>query len=110
MVLAGRSGLEALALYLATLWALYGQKDAGFKDKEMENIVTILSRKNQQGADRKAKGDALATLRQKRYDALLAEAAKRPGATKGRYDVGSGGAYAAGGKFRTGYEKLAYAR
>ena len=110
MVLAGRSGLEALALYLATLWAVYGQKDAGFKDKEMEQVVTILSRKNQTGADRKAKGDALATLRQRRYDALIAEAAKRPGFTKGRYDQGKGGTYAAGGKFRTGYEKLAYAR
>ena len=106
MAIFGRQGLEAAVLYLATVWALYGMKDAGFKDKEVDEIVNIASRKNQAGQDAKSKAEALTALRQRRYDALLQQAARRPGFTKGRY----GKDYGSSSKFRESYEKLTYAR
>ena len=107
MAIFGKQGLEAAALYLASLWALYGMKDAGFKDKEIDQIVSIASRKNQTGQDSKSKKEALTELRQRRYDALLEQAKRRPGAKSGRYEDKT---YGRGSKFRGEYEKLGYAR
>ena len=39
MAIFGKQGLQAAALYLAVIWATYGQSRAGWKDKaEMEGI------------------------------------------------------------------------
>ena len=109
MAIFGKTGLQAAALYLATLWALYGQKDAGFKKGEEENIVSIASRKNKKDASSSDKKGALQQLRTARYDALLREAQDRPG-SKRTYEVGKGQAYEAGGKFQKAYTELPYSR
>ncbi len=46
MPILGKNGLWAAGLYLATIWGLYGQKDAGFKDKkELEAVENVAARK-----------------------------------------------------------------
>ena len=81
MAIFGKNGAWAAALYLGTLFALYGQKNAGFKDdKEVQEIVSIVARKGiaadikriggKKGAARK---QAVASLREKRFAALTGE-------------------------------------
>ena len=50
MAILGKNGLWAAALYLAAVWGLYGQKDAGFHDpdgweKDLESIEQLVDRK-----------------------------------------------------------------
>ena len=49
MAILGRNGLWAAALYLAAIWGLYGQKDAGFHspdgwEKDLESIQQLGAR------------------------------------------------------------------
>ena len=65
------NGLWGAVLYTATLFALYGMKDAGSKDaKEIEQIENLVARKSlagqKAGATRK---QALAEIRARRYEA-----------------------------------------
>ena len=110
MAIFGRQGLEAAALYLATLWAVYGMKNAGFKDQaDIDKIVPLVSRKNRVGADGKKGQEAITAIRTERYTALAQEAAKRRGATR-KYPAGTGEQYAAGGTFQKKYTELPYSR
>ena len=50
MPILGKNGLWAAGLYLATIWGLYGQADAGFHhaegwEKDLENIQNLMDRK-----------------------------------------------------------------
>ena len=46
MAILGKTGLYGAALYLATLFAIYGQKNVSFKDsKEVDLIQTLVLRK-----------------------------------------------------------------
>ena len=50
MAIFGKNGLWAAALYLAAIWGLYGQADAGFHDpdgweKDLESIEQLVDRK-----------------------------------------------------------------
>ena len=46
MAIFGKNGLWAAALYIGTIFALYGTKRVAFKDsKEIEAIATIAARK-----------------------------------------------------------------
>ena len=110
MAIFGRQGLEAAALYLATLWAVYGMKNAGFKDQaDIDKIVTLVSRKNRAGAGGKKGQEAITGIRTNRYEELLKEAAKRRGSTR-KYPAGTGEAYAVGGAFQKKYTELPYSR
>ena len=82
----GQNGLSAAALYLATLWAVYEQKDAGYPDKASIQEVKDWSQrkaqslKDKKGAEYKAE---IARLREQRHAAYLRRGIKRTGA-KGR--------------------------
>ena len=90
-------------MYLATLWAVYDTRNAGFKKGEEEKIVAIASRKNKTGASSSDKKQALQEIRAERYASLMA--AKRPGSTR-KY----GKEYEKGGKFQKAYIELPYSR
>ena len=105
MAIFGKNGLQAAALYLGTLWAVYSTRNAGFKKGEEEKIVAIASRKNKLGATSRDKKQALQEIRAARYASLIAEAAKRPGSTR-KY----GKEYEKGGKFQKAYIELPYSR
>ena len=105
MAIFGKNGLQAAALYLATLWAVYGQKNAGFKKGEEEAIVAIASRKNKTGAQSSDKKAALQEIRQARYESLMQAAQARPGSSR-KY----GKEYERGGKFQKAYVELPYSR
>ena len=111
MAIFGKNGLEAAAMYLAILWAVYGQKDAGFADKaEFDKIEAIAFRKQYADStgDKKA---ALLTLRTLRAQSLIAHAKKRPGidlaATAKRYE---GAEFRKGGTFEKEFVKKTFAR
>ena len=47
MAIFGMNGAWSAGLYLATMWALYGMKNAGFADdKELKEVVRLVDRKN----------------------------------------------------------------
>ena len=51
MAIFGMNGLYSAGLYLAALYALYGQKNAGFKNnEEVQAIAAIAARKGVAGA------------------------------------------------------------
>lgn len=77
MAIFGKNGAWAAALYLATMWGVYGMKNAGFKnDKELQAISQLIGRKNVgeavkgKSATRK---DAVKQLREARYAAMKGE-------------------------------------
>jgi len=103
MAIFGKNGLQAAALYLGTLWAVYSTRNAGFKKGEEEKIVAIASRKNKTGARSSDKKQALQEIRAARYKSLIET--KRPGSTR-KY----GKEYDKGGKFEKAYSELPYSR
>ena len=105
MAIFGKNGLQAAALYLATLWAVYSTRDAGFKKGEEEEIVAIASRKNKTGSRSSDKKAALNEIRTARYASLIAATKKRPG-SKRVY----GKEYEAGSEFQKAYVELPYSR
>ena len=106
----GQNGLSAAALYLATLWAVYGQKDAGYPDKQAIEKVRDWSQrkaqslKDKKGAEYKAE---VAKLREARHAAYLARGIARTGA-KGRERYAD--QYAKSSKFDVEQRKLGYLR
>ena len=79
MAIFGMNGLYSAGLYVALLFALYGQKNAGFKnDEEVQAVVGIVARKGLAGVksgERKAaiadlRSRRLATLKSARYESL----------------------------------------
>ena len=77
MAIFGMNGAWSAGLYLATMWALYGMKNAGFADdKELKEVVRLVDRKNI-GEGVKAKSTtrkaAIKALREKRFAALTGE-------------------------------------
>ena len=105
----GQNGLSAAALYLATLWAVYGQKDAGYPDKASIQEVKDWSQrkatslKDKKGAEYKAE---IARLREARHAAYLARGIARTGA-KGRERYAD---QLASSKFDVEQRKLGYLR
>ena len=110
MAIFGMHGIQAAALYVAGVWALYGQKDAGFKKDEEKGTLMVVSRKNLTGATAKEKTEAVKQMRQGRVRDLAAAALKRPGATAESVKARYGKAYEAGGEFYKGYVKQTFAR
>ena len=110
MAIFGKQGLQAAALYLAVIWATYGQSRAGWKDKaEMENITLILDRKASSLKDKKGAKykEAAQALRKSRYDAIVAMGVARTGKTGGeRYKSLAEKT----SEFRTEFEKQSYLR
>ena len=109
MAIFGKQGLQAGALYLAVIWATYGQKKAGFaSNAEMNAIVELSERKTLAGKKLKGKAyrDEAKSMRAARYANILRAGAARTGGTAGaeRYKE-----YATG-EFKTAYEKLGYLR
>ena len=71
MAIFGMNGLYAAGLYLAAIYALYGQKNAGFKnDKEVQAVVGIVARKGLAGVKSGERKAAIAELRTKRLEVL----------------------------------------
>ena len=105
MAIFGKNGLQAAALYLATLWAVYGQKDAGFKKDEEKRIVAIASRKNREGAQSSDKKTSLKQIRALRYENLVKTASARPGSSRVY-----GKDYERGSEFQKAYVELPYSR
>ena len=68
MAIFGYNGAVAGAIYLAALYALYGQKNSGFKDDaEIQKIESILARKGlAQAAKSGGRKAAVAELRKRR--------------------------------------------
>ena len=109
MAIFGKQGLQAGALYLAVIWATYGQKRAGFTKKEQVNkIVSISERKTLAGKKLKGKQyrDEAKSMRAARYANILSAGAARTGGDAGtaRYKE------LESGEFQTAYEKLGYLR
>ena len=109
MAIFGQNGLSAAALYVATLFALYGQKNAGFPNKAaLSQIQSIMDRKS--AAKSGKKGEAykaeVAKLRRGRYEQYLAAGKRRTGAAgEERYAE-----LTSSGKFATEHVKLGYLR
>ena len=109
MAIFGQNGLSAAAIYLATIFALYRQKQAGFPDKaSLAKVANIISRKQaaasgKKGAEYKAE---VTKLRSERYQQYLQAGAARTGKEGvARYkDLQSSSAFA------TGQSKLGYLR
>ena len=112
MAIFGRQGLEAAVLYLATLWAVYGMKDAGFKKGEEKKIEIIVARKNVKGASSGERIKSIKAMRKARYDSMIDMAAGRPGYSKAlaTEKYGKGSDYEEGGEFAKGYLKGTFAR
>ena len=108
MAIFGKQGLQAGALYLAIIWATYGQKKAGFKDKaEMNAIIELSERKTLAGKKLKGKAykEAAQQMRAARFASVIRRGIARTGATGGeRYKE------LETGEFKTAYEKLGYLR
>ena len=108
MAIFGKQGLQAGALYLAIMWATYGQKKAGFKDKaEMNAIVELSGRKALAGKKLKGKAykEAAQQMRAARFAAVIERGVKRTGASgTERYKE------LETGEFATAYKKLGYLR
>lgn len=96
------NGLWAAALYLGTLFAVYGQRDAGFEKNEEKGLLMIVSRKNVSGATKKEKTDSISAMRKQRIRALMDAARTRKGDSADRYKD-----YA---KFEETYAKATFAR
>ena len=75
MAIFGTNGLYAAGLYFAALYALYGQKNAGFKNnEEVQAIAAIAARKGVAGATKSGgRKAAIAELRRRRFEALKSE-------------------------------------
>ena len=68
------NGLYSAGLYVALLFALYGQKNAGFKnDQELIDIANIVARKGLAGVKSGERKAAIAELRRLRFEALKTE-------------------------------------
>ena len=108
MAIFGKQGLQAGALYLAIIWATYGQKKAGFaKAADMNAIIELSGRKALAGQKKKGKAykDAAREIRARRFASVLRRGAQRTGAAgEARYKE------LASGEFKTAYEKLGYLR
>ena len=108
MAIFGKQGLQAGALYLAIIWATYGQKKAGFaSNAEMNAIVELSQRKTLAGKKLKGKEYKAAAqdIRARRFASIVRRGAQRTGATgEARYKE------LATGEFKTAYEKLGYLR
>ena len=109
MAIFGKQGLQAGALYLAVIWATYGQKRAGFtKQEQVNKIVGISERKTLAGKKLKGKAyrDEAKSMRAARYANILRAGAARTGGAAGaeRYKEFESG------EFKTAYEKLGYLR
>ena len=108
MAIFGKQGLQAGALYLAIIWATYGQKKAGFaKAADMNAIIELSGRKALAGAKKKGKAykDAAREIRARRFAEVIARGVKRTGATgEERYKE------LETGEFKTAYQKLGYLR
>lgn len=109
MAIFGQNGLSAAALYLATLWVLYGQKDAGYPSKSAITAVEEWSKrkdeslKDKKGAEYKA---AVKALRERRHAAYLSRGIARTGAKGGeRYKE-----FERSSKFDIEQRKLGYLR
>jgi len=108
MAIFGKQGLQAGALYLAVMWATYGQKKAGFTSAAEVNAIIELSErkalasKSLKGKEYKA---AAQEIRARRFAEVIARGVKRTGATgEERYKE------LETGEFKTAYEKLGYLR
>ena len=108
MAIFGKQGLQAGALYLAVMWATYGQKKAGFTSAAEVNAIIELSErkalasKSLKGKEYKA---AAQEIRARRFASVLRRGAQRTGASgEERYKE------LASGPFKTAYEKLGYLR
>ena len=75
MAIFGMNGLYSAGLYVALLFALYGQKNAGFKNnEEVQAIAAIAARKGVAGATKSGgRKAAIAELRRRRFEALKTE-------------------------------------
>ena len=108
MAIFGKQGLQAGALYLAVIWATYGQKRAGFtKQEQVNKIVGISERKTLAGKKLKGKAykEAAQQMRAARFASVIRRGIARTGATGGeRYKE------LETGEFKTAYEKLGYLR
>ena len=83
MAIFGKQGLQAAALYLAVIWATYGQKKAGFASKaEYQAVWQTQDRKQLASTKKKGKdyADAAKAARAKRYEAIIARGVARTGA------------------------------
>ena len=110
MAIFGRQGVEAAVLYLATLWAVYGMSDAGFKKGEEDQILMIVSRKNAKGSTKGEKAKGITAMRQERYRSLRDAAAQRPGYSAALAKEKYGADYEESGEFAQSYVKGTFAR
>ena len=108
MAIFGKQGLQAGALYLAVMWATYGQKKAGFTSAaEVNAIIELSERKALASKSLKGKAykEAAQEIRARRFAPVLRRGATRTGAAgEERYKE------LASGPFKTAYEKLGYLR
>ena len=82
MAIFGQNGLSAAALYLATVWAVYGQKLAGFPNKAaIQKVENLSYRKNAALKDKKGSDykDAVKTIRERRHGEYLRRGIARTG-------------------------------